>query len=239
MRLYAALANAGEVAPLRYRRDDPPVRSAPLFGPLGAWYVNDILTEAPPPPGVVPAEIRPGRKLAFKTGTSYGYRDFWALGYDPEVTIGVWAGRPDGTPMPGHSGRLTAAPILFKIADLLGPALPPSKAPPPLGALLVSRNDLPTRLQRLDPGPREAAPAEGPKIVYPPDGALIEWRGEELPLEATGGKRPLRWLVDDKPLPPTPPRRPIYWQPAGVGFARLTVIDGAGRSAHSTVRLSP
>src|SRR5205085_4516229 len=162
VRLYAALANAGEVAPLRYRRDDPPVRSAPLFGPLGAWYVNDILTEAPPPPGVVPAEIRPGRKLAFKTGTSYGYRDFWALGYDPEVTIGVWAGRPDGTPMPGHSGRLTAAPILFKIADLLGPALPPSKAPPPLGALLVSRNDLPTRLQRLDPGPREAAPAEGP-----------------------------------------------------------------------------
>ncbi len=73
-------------------------------------------------PAVLPAEVRRGRKLAFKTGTSYGYRDFWAIGYDPEVTIGVWAGRPDGTPMPGHSGRLTAAPILFKIADLLGPS---------------------------------------------------------------------------------------------------------------------
>ena len=241
VRLYAALSNGGEVAPLRYRPDDPPARGVPIFGPLGAWYVNDILAEAPPPPGVLPAEIRRGRTLAFKTGTSYGFRDFWAIGYDPEVTIGVWAGRPDGTPMPGRSGRVTAAPILFKIADFLGPAMPRNEAPPPRGALLVGRNDLPSRLQRLDPGPppRAAASAGEPQIVYPPDGALIEWRGEELPLEAVDGKRPFRWLVDGKPLPSTPPRRPIYWQPEGVGFARLTVIDGNGRSAHSTVRLSP
>jgi penicillin-binding protein 1C len=240
VRLYAALSNGGEVRPLRYRSDEPPVAGTPIFGPLAAWYVNDILAEAPPPPGVLPAETRRGRRLAFKTGTSYGFRDFWAIGYDPEVTIGVWAGRPDGTPMPGRSGRLTAAPILFKIADLLGPAMPRSQAPPP-GAMLAARNDLPARLQRLDPGPLQwpAATAGGPKIVYPPDGALIEWRGEELPLDAAGGKRPLRWLVDGKPLPSTPPRRPVYWQPEGAGFARLTVIDGEGRAAHSTVRLSP
>jgi penicillin-binding protein 1C len=241
VRLYTALSNDGEVTPLRYRSDGPPVAGTPIFGPLGAWYVNDILAEAPSPPGVLPAEIRRGRRLAFKTGTSYGYRDFWALGYDPEVTIGVWAGRADGTPMPGRSGRLTAAPILFKIADLLGPAMPRTEAPPPAGVLLTARNDLPARLQRLDrsPLPGTAASAGGPQIVYPPDGALIEWRGEELPLEAVGGRRPFRWLVDGKPLPSTPPRRPIYWQPEGVGFARLTVIDGEGRSAHSTVRLSP
>jgi penicillin-binding protein 1C len=241
VKLYVALSNGGEVAPLRYHPDDPDPRGTPIFGALGAWYVNDILAEAPPPPGVLPAETRRSRRLAFKTGTSYGFRDFWAVGYDPEVTIGVWAGRPDGTPMPGHSGRLTAAPLLFKIADLLGPATPRSEAPPPLGALLVAGNQLPARLQRLDAGPlaRPAAPAEGLKIVYPPNGALIEWRGEEVPLEAAGGKRPLHWLVDGKPLPPTPPRRPIYWQPEGIGFARLTVIDGDGQSAHSTVRLSP
>jgi penicillin-binding protein 1C len=241
VRLYAALSNGGEVTPLRYRSDEPPVSGTPIFGPLGAWYVNDILAEAPAPLGVLPAEARRGRRLAFKTGTSYGFRDFWAVGYDPEVTIGVWAGRADGTPVPGRSGRLTAAPILFKIADLLGPAMPRTEAPPPQGALLASRNNLPARLQRLDPSPlpRAAASAGGPQIVYPPDGALIEWRGEELPLEAVGGRRPLRWLVDGKPLPSTPPRRPIYWQPEGVGFARLTVIDGEGRSAHSTVRLSP
>ena len=240
VRLYAALSNGGEVTPLRYRIDEPPVAGNPIFGPLGAWYVNDTLAEAPPPPGVLPAEARRGRRLAYKTGTSYGYRDFWAIGYDPEVTIGVWAGRADGTPMPGRSGRLTAAPILFKIADLLGPAMPRKEVPPPAGALLAVRNDLPSRLQRLDPGPPlQPAAAVGPKIVYPPDGALIEWRGEEVPLEAVGGKQPYRWLVDGKPLPPAPPRRPIYWQPEGVGFAHLTIIDGEGRSAHSTMRLSP
>jgi penicillin-binding protein 1C len=240
VRLYVALSKGGEVAPLRYRSDDPPARGTAIFGPLAAWYVNDILAGAPPPPGVLPTEIRRGRRLAFKTGTSYGYRDFWAIGYDQEVTIGVWAGRADGTPMPGRSGRLTAAPVMFKIADLVGPLSSQSGAPPPSGALLLGRNDLPPRFRRLDPGPlaQAAAPSGAPKIVYPPDGALIEWRGEELSLEAVGGKRPLRWLVDGKPLPPGPPRRPIYWQPEGVGFSQLTVIDAEGRSARSTVRLS-
>jgi penicillin-binding protein 1C len=241
VRLYAALANGGEVAPLRYRASDPAISGAAIFGPLAAWYVNDILAEAPPPPSVLPAEVRRGRRLSFKTGTSYGYRDFWAIGYDPEVTIGVWTGRPDGTPMPGRSGRLTAAPVLFKIADLLGPSPSRTAVPPPPGALLVGRNALPPRLRQLDPGPLASASSEtgGLRIVYPPDGALIEWHGEELPLEAAGGKRPLQWLVDGRPLPFDLPRRPIYWQPESIGFVQLTVIDAAGRSARSTVRLSP
>ena len=242
VRLYAALANGGEVAPLRYHASDPGSSGAAIFGPLAAWYVNDVLAEAPPPPGVLPAEVRRGRRLSFKTGTSYGYRDFWAIGYDAEVTVGVWAGRPDGTPMPGRSGRLTAAPVLFKIADLLGPSQLQRKWPPaPSGALLVGRNDLPPRLRRLDPGPLAPASSQtgGPRIVYPPDGALIEWHGEELPLEAAAGKRPLQWLVDGKPVPPGLPRRPVYWLPQGIGFVQLTVIDAQGRSAHSTVRLSP
>ena len=205
-----------------------------------AWYVNDILAEAPPPANVLPAEVRRGRGLAFKTGTSYGFRDFWAIGYDREVTIGVWAGRPDGTPMPGHSGRLTAAPILFKIADLVGAArLRQPTPPPPGGALLVGRNDLPPRLGRLDPGAKATSQTGGPRITFPPDGAVIEWRGGEMPLEAIGGKQPLRWLVDGRPLTQEPPRRGIRWQPEGIGFVQLSVIDAAGRSAHSTVRLSP
>jgi penicillin-binding protein 1C len=238
--LYAALPNRGEVAALRYRDADPTASGRQIFGPAAAWYVNGILAAAPPPPGVVPAEMRRGRRLAFKTGTSYGFRDFWAVGYDPDVTIGVWAGRPDGTPIPGGSGRLTAAPVLFKIADLLGPAPPRSDAPPP-GVLLVARNDLPLRLQRLDPRSveQDTLPAGGLRIAYPPDGAQLEWRGEEVRLEVSGGKAPYRWLVDGRPLPAAPPRRPVYWQPDGVGFAKLAVIDAEGRSARSTVRLSP
>ena len=239
--LYAALSNRGEVAPLRYLDADPAASGRQIFGPAAAWYVNGILAAAPPPPGIVPTEVRRGRRLAFKTGTSYGFRDFWAVGYDPEVTIGVWAGRPDGTPIPGGSGRLTAAPVLFKIADLLGPSPPRSDTPAPPGVLLMGRNDLPLRLQRLDPraDERTTSQTRGPRIVYPPDGAQLEWRGEEVPLEVSGGKAPFRWLVDGKPLAAVQPRRPIYWQPDGVGFVQLAVIDAEGRSARSTVRLSP
>jgi penicillin-binding protein 1C len=57
--------------------------------------------------------------LAWKTGTSYGYRDFWSIGVNDDYTIGVWIGRPDGTPTPGHYGAITASPLLFEIAERL------------------------------------------------------------------------------------------------------------------------
>jgi len=240
--LYVALSHDGVVAPLRTLQGAAPEREAAIFGPVAAWYVNDILRSAPPPPGMLPADLRRARRLAFKTGTSYGFRDAWAVGYDSEITIAVWAGRPDGTPVPGISGRTTAAPVVFKIADLLGPAIARSGLkPPPPGALLLARRNLPPGLQRLDPGPAENAGRDpgGPKILYPPDGATVEWHGEEVPLEASGGRGPLRWLADGRPLPQGDPRRELYWNPAGVGFAQLTVIDAAGRSAHATVRLEP
>jgi len=240
--LYVALSHGGEVAPLRTGSDAPAARGTRIFGPAAAWYVNDILGNAPPPPGMPPAEFRAGRHLAFKTGTSYGFRDAWAVGYDPQVTIAVWVGRPDGTPMPGQSGRATAAPVVFKIADLLGPAASEAPPPPPSGVLRVARRDLPPVLQHLDARPQSAAGASalaGPQILFPPNGAIVAWDGTSLPLEAAGGRLPLRWLVDGKLLPPAPARRKLYWQPEGLGFVRLTVIDANGRSARATVRLEP
>jgi penicillin-binding protein 1C len=239
--LYVSLSHAGAVAPLRTRLDRDEGHPTAIFGAVAAWYVNDILKGAPAPPGMLPGEARTTQSLAFKTGTSYGFRDAWAVGYDREVTIAVWAGRPDGTPLPGITGRMTAAPVVFKIADLIGPAPPTTPQPAPPGALLVANRDLPPALRRLDPGPAERAGREegGPKIVYPPDGSTVDWHGEEVPLEAAGGTGPLRWLADGKPLPPAAPRRALYWTPSGTGFARLTVIDALGRSAHATVRLEP
>jgi penicillin-binding protein 1C len=239
--LYVALSHGGVVAPLLTGLDQTEGRTTAIFGPVAAWYVNDILTAAPPPPGMLPVEVRRTRQLAFKTGTSYGFRDAWAVGYDSEVTIAVWAGRPDGTPMPGITGRTTAAPVLFKIADLIGPPTNPRPSPPPTGALLVAGRDLPLALRRLDPGAaeRKGSEAGGLKILYPPDGSIVEWHGEEVPLDAVGGSGKLRWLADGRPLPPGPPRKELFWTPAGIGFARLTVIDAAGRSAHATVRLEP
>ena len=72
--------------------------------PVAAFYVEDILRGAPPP-----ANSLSGR-IAFKTGTSYGYRDALAVGYDKGSTIAVWVGRPDNAPVPGLVGRQVAAP---------------------------------------------------------------------------------------------------------------------------------
>src|SRR5262249_60684016 len=171
-----------------------------------ARYCADFLRDAPPPPGVPPSEL--GRRpLAVKTGTSYGFRDFWAVGYDRDVTIAVWAGRPDGTPMPGNSGRTTAAPVLFKIADLLGPAPAPSRAGN--NSLRTSRRDLPPGLRRLEAGsPVNSGGADpgAPKILYPPDGAVVSWDGAEVPLEAAGGGGPRRGVRRRRPPGPRQPR---------------------------------
>jgi len=89
-----------------------------------AWYVASILAGAPGPDHVSPGSI------AFKTGTSYGYRDAWAVGFDGRRTIGVWVGRPDGAPVPGLIGRVAAAPILFDAFARTGKLLAPlPKAP--------------------------------------------------------------------------------------------------------------
>jgi len=109
--------------------------AAPVLDPTAAWYVSDVLADVPPP-----LNGSPGR-IAYKTGTSYGYRDAWAVGFDGETVIGVWVGRPDGAPVPGIAGITAAAPILFESFDRLGKntvKLPP--APP--GVIFGSNAEL-------------------------------------------------------------------------------------------------
>ena len=92
-----------------------------FFSPEAAWITQNILTGIPRPGALLrgSALLTVDEKFAWKTGTSYGFRDTWAIGVDKNYTIGVWLGRPDGTPIPDTSGRLTAGPLLHTIADLL------------------------------------------------------------------------------------------------------------------------
>jgi penicillin-binding protein 1C len=70
--------------------------------------------------------------VAWKTGTSYGFRDAWAVGGTRRYTVGVWVGRPDGTPLPGQYGALTALPLLFEVVDALpGGSRDAARQPPP------------------------------------------------------------------------------------------------------------
>jgi penicillin-binding protein 1C len=116
---YAALHRNGLAANLRLRRDEP-LQERRVLSPGAAWIVREMLQSAPRP-GEVAERFDTSRRsdMAWKTGTSYGFRDAWAVGASAGATIGVWIGRPDGTPLPGQYGAVTALPLLLAVADNL------------------------------------------------------------------------------------------------------------------------
>jgi penicillin-binding protein 1C len=243
--LYTAFPNGGEVAALRVT-DAPGPSPVRVMGAAAAWYVTDILRGSPLPEGFAQAlGLTRARDIAFKTGTSYGFRDAWAVGYSPDYTVGVWIGRADGSPRPGHYGRNTATPILLKTFDLLPPD-PSGFGDAPAEALSVSANgDLPPGLRHFmpdRPGSLRLAAGAPPRILFPPDGAVVEWHADDgvhggLPLKAEGGAKPLAWIVNGEPLPRTKLAGNGAWQPDGEGFARIAVVDAEGRSAEVRVRV--
>jgi penicillin-binding protein 1C len=131
---FAALHRGGIAGHVRYTPDAPKVERR-LLSPGAAWIVREILA-ANPRPGEREGMFDTGRRprVAWKTGTSYGFRDAWAIGGTPRYSVGVWVGRPDGTPLPGQYGAVTALPLLFEVIDSL-PRSPndPLRLPMPAG----------------------------------------------------------------------------------------------------------
>jgi penicillin-binding protein 1C len=256
--LYASLARGGEAVMLRHRerratevlndRD----RQAPrhLLSPISAWYVADILKNAPPP-----ANSR-GGQIAFKTGTSYGSRDAWSAGFDGRHTIAVWIGRPDGAAVPGLNGRAIAAPMLFDAFQRLGEQRSPLSAAPE-GVIKASGANLPVSLQNFREGSLELV-TSGPyrdnpvHIAFPQNQSVLELDAvaenqggnqgnnqghEPIIVKAEGGQLPLTWMVDGAPVASDPMRREASLVAPGRGFIKISVIDAAGRTDRVTVRL--
>ena len=238
-RLYAGLARGGDAPGLVRRLDGAaPVPDRRVTEPVAAWYVADILKGAPPPENALAGRI------AFKTGTSYGFRDAWAVGFDRDTTIGVWVGRPDGAAVPGLVGRLVAAPMLFDAYARLGRE--PAPVPMPSHALVASTAALPPPLRHLrkDVPKTVASTTSAPlKIAYPLDGSRVELgfarAGEAAPLalKAAGGVPPLTWLVNGAPVTAPMLRRQSTWSPDGAGFARVSVMDAKGATDSVVVRI--
>jgi penicillin-binding protein 1C len=224
-RAYAALANQGVAADLRTTPGPTPgVLPHRLMADTAAWHVADILRDTPRPPGLR------GDGIAFKTGTSYGHRDAWALGFDGQHVVGVWMGRADGTPVPGAFGGDLAAPVLFAVFNRLGPVTP--LLPPPPSTLIVAADRLPQPLQHV----RRAGDTDlgGPAIAFPPDGAVID--GTRITVRVQDGLPPWTWLANGLPVATT--HRPEAQLPdLGPGFSALTVIDALGRAASARVEL--
>jgi penicillin-binding protein 1C len=238
--LYAGIARLGTTVPLKERvatggEEAPAPRR--LLDPAAAWYVGNVLIGTPPP------ENAAGGRIAFKTGTSYGYRDAWSVGFDGKRTIGVWVGRPDGAPVPGLTGRSAAAPILFDAFARTG-KLPAPLPPAPKGTLVAATGKLPPPLQRYRPGALAGESTEPQlRIMFPPNGARLELAADgagkldPIALKVTGGAGELTVLVNGHPLAAAPGRRTLFFEPDGPGFVRLTVMDGKGASDSVVVRL--
>jgi penicillin-binding protein 1C len=235
VQLYTALTNNGQPVRIGDGVTGIPgkIDGEPLLEPVAVWNITDILS------GVIPPAGAPQRGIAYKTGTSYGYRDAWSVGYDGRYVLGVWVGRPDNGAVPGLTGYGTAAPILFEGFAKSGIATTPLPRPPS-GAIRIAKQDLPVSQRRfalnasglLVNSSRESAP----QIVYPPEGAHVDLGAKNgdlspLVLKLQGGRAPFRWLANGKPLPDLSRRRTNQWLPDGGGYSKLTVIDAMGRAA--------
>jgi penicillin-binding protein 1C len=237
--LYAGLARQGMTIPLIERRSEAAIARPPrrLLDPVAAWYVGNVLLGTPPPDNAA------RNRIAFKTGTSYGYRDAWAVGFDGRRTIGVWVGRPDGAPVPGILGRTAAAPILFDAFARSGD-LPERLPPAPKGAILAANGKLPPPLQRFGAdsmGGIGGRNSERVRIMFPPHGARLELasadgRPEPVALKIAGGVEPMTIMVNGVPQD-RGSGRTIFFDPQGPGFVRLTVVDGKGTADSVMVRL--
>ncbi len=149
LNLYGALGRKGQVAKLRFSTRQA-LEQRPLLSPQSAWIIHSMLANEEHDERASEREQSDEtNSLAFKTGTSYGYRDAWAFGVSGKYTIGVWVGRPDGTPSPGQYGAITALPLLFQINDWLGDTQPPEKPDK------ISREIIcwPSGLRRIDSDP--------------------------------------------------------------------------------------
>lgn len=235
VQLYCGLANRGHPVNIGDGIHEQPsqIDGEPILDAVADWQVTDILSGMRPPLGAI------NRGIAYKTGTSYGFRDAWTVGFDGRYVLGVWVGRADNAAIPGLSGFVSAAPILFDAFAKSGVAYTPLHEAP-AGAFRLSESELPVTLKRFARNANGlvtiSAREPAPQIVYPPEDAQIELdlaTADAMPLslKLQGGRPPFRWLANGRTLDDPTRNRTYQWQPDGAGYSTLTVIDAVGRAA--------
>lgn len=229
VQLYAGIARGGE--PVVLSGLGGRAGGNPVLLPGAAWQVADILADTPPP------ETGAIGQIAYKTGTSYGYRDAFAVGFDGQYVMGVWLGRPDGASVPGLQGIKDAAPLLFEGFSRVETR--PAPLPPTPSYVLTGQNrDLPLPLQHFRAqGDAGFVDPRQPEITFPPDGADLDFglgearAGADLVLKLKGGTPPFSWIINGEAPLPAQFERQLVWQVRSGGFMSVSVVDSLGRAA--------
>jgi len=234
--LYAALATDGTVKPLHYLASTPSSdQSYQLFSQETASSISQILRNAPSLKGRAPAALtKEAPDIAFKTGTSWGFRDAWAAGFNDQYTVIIWIGRADGAPRPGKTGRNTAAPLLFSTFDMLGyneDILTALKHPSNQNAPFIPANSPARNVQSLPP-----------QITFPRDGIEVfldpaNKTKKGFALTSSGGKGKTKWYVDGHRIKQDPIGERHIWYPNKEGFYLLAVVDEIGQTSTITIRV--
>lgn len=136
--LFSTFANGGNFSPILYCNADNRKAHQPLISPASSYMITKILTllNRPDLPDIYTEAARLP-KISWKTGTSYGRRDAWAIGYNKKYTLGVWIGNFNGKGVPELNGSEFAVPLLFMIFNQI---LPPNPSP------FIQPDDLSTRM---------------------------------------------------------------------------------------------
>ncbi len=236
--LYAALGDGGQSKPLVWLKTEAdaaekhPPQPVQIMSAPSARQIIQILAGGPAPAGRMPAKLtQEAPEIAFKTGTSYGYRDAWAAGVSGGYAVVVWSGRADGAPRAGVTGRAGALPALFDAFDAIVRATPTRASGPALRRPDDSERAPPAPMAHFD---RENQP---PHILFPPNGAEV-WSDDEHRdfVLAAEGHGKLNWYADGHPLGRNVAGEPV-WRPAAAGFYTLAVVDRDGRTAKARVRI--
>ncbi|WP_298917623.1 penicillin-binding protein 1C [uncultured Algimonas sp.] len=214
--LYTALGHGGEAAPLKFRPGAPDGEDYRLMSEDTAQAIKAALSGAPVPKGF--ANMPGVGRVAYKTGTSYGFRDSWAAGLAGDHAVIVWTGRPDGAPRPGRTGRASAAPILFDIAM-------PFVAPDRTGHTAKAPDALRRVADQTDAGPVILFPSHGTELLHDDRGVSISVDSDD----------PVALFVSGEPV-----RREAglaVWMPSSPGFYRVSAVDARGRSTNADIRV--
>jgi penicillin-binding protein 1C len=235
---YTIFANEGRLNGLRLQPIDPIISLGQFVSPNAATATADILADVPPPPGYAKQlTSKGGRRVGLKTGTSYGFRDAWAVGFDKLHTVGVWVGRPDGASHFGAYGATAASPIVLQIFDRLAVPDEDAGASKTSAGPLLSNRELPLRLARFT-GSQEQNVRRHLEIIFPRNGSNIRTdlsadKPVPIPLTVAGGSAPYQWTLPGAVQPPSHSLT-TQWSVMGRGQFDIMVQDATGAIAKSS-----